>query len=189
MTTRTPATDDPNPRVVALIAELAGPWASAARVVPTARLREDLGMDSLARVALAARIGEDTGADPGECFEEFATVVTVGDVQALHRRLSGGTGRDPAASTLDRLVRLLGRLGPEAPDTAGLDPAAPLRDLGLPSMALVEFFVRIEEEFAFTWDEDTAPEVFRTLAALAAHLDAHAGPSVGVRPVHPEPAP
>ncbi|MEU5425628.1 phosphopantetheine-binding protein [Streptomyces olivoreticuli] len=189
MSKRTPA-DDPGARAVALIAETLPPWAEHTAVVPSARLREDLGLDSLARVALAARISEDLGQEagtgPGHAVEEFTTLRTVGDVQDLYRRLSGA----PAGDTLDRLLRLLARVGPEPLDTTRLDPSAPLRELGLPSMLLVDFFVRIETEFAFTWDEDTPPQTFATLAALARHIDGHATPPATTgRPAHREPAP
>ncbi|MEU5420109.1 phosphopantetheine-binding protein [Streptomyces sp. NPDC020667] len=184
MTRRTPE-DDPGARAVALIAETLPPWADRATIVPAARLREDLGLDSLAKVALAARISEDIGADEeGVAVEEFTTLLTVGDVQDLCRRLSAA----PPAGTLGRLVHLLARLGPEPLDTTRLDPSAPLRDLGLPSMVLVDFFVRIETEFAFTWDEDTPPQTFATLTALARHIDDRTAPPA-TRPAHREHAP
>ncbi|MEV6671291.1 acyl carrier protein [Streptomyces sp. NPDC051162] len=185
MTRRTPE-DDPAARAVALITETLPPWADRAAVVPSARLREDLGLDSLARVALAARIGEDIGeAGEGHAFEEFTTLLTVADVQELYRRLSAA----PPADTLGRLVLLLARVGPEPLDTTRIDPAAPLRELGLPSMVLVDFLVRIETEFAFTWDEDTSPQTFATLTALARHIDDRTAPPATGRPAHREHAP
>ncbi|MGW1073731.1 phosphopantetheine-binding protein [Streptomyces sp. NPDC002537] len=297
MSTRTPAAGgpgrDPDPRVVALITEAVPPWADPAAIVLTARLREDLGLDSLARVALTARLAEAATDPDGLGLDEFTELVTVADVQNLYHRLragnasgggraaasacggppvgtgdpdaqlaaAGGSGvstapvnasggwpavagelggrpvvvgayggppvgtgdpgvpsavtsasgsppvatGDPgvpaaptstpderpgapggASGTLDRLVRLLGRVVPE-PQSLGVarfDPSAPLRDLGLPSMVLVDFLVRIEREFAFTWDEDTAPQTFGTLTALARHIDDRTAP-----PVRREPAP
>ncbi|RLU87519.1 hypothetical protein CTZ27_23120 [Streptomyces griseocarneus] len=170
MSPRTPGVD---PRVTALITE-AVPWADPAAITPAARLREDLGLDSLARVALLARLAEatDTGEDD---LSEFTALTTVADLQSLHERLSEG-GRDAApADTLGRLVRLLVRTVPEPLDVARIDPDAPLRELGLPSMVLVDLLVRIEREFAFTWDEDTPPQTFGTLAALARHIDGARG--------------
>ncbi|MCC3767697.1 phosphopantetheine-binding protein [Streptomyces sp. UNOC14_S4] len=177
MSPRTPAVD---PRVAALITE-AVPWADPAAITPTARLREDLGLDSLARVALLARLAEatDTGDDD---LTGSTALTTVADLQALHERLSGGTRGAPAAApadTLGRLVRLLARTVPDSLgtpldnplDIARIDPDAPLRELGLPSMVLVDLLVRIEREFAFTWDEDTPPQTFGTLSALARHID------------------
>ncbi|MFI1797515.1 acyl carrier protein [Streptomyces sp. NPDC020379] len=186
MTRRTPQ-DDPGARAVALISETLPPWADRTALVPSARLREDLGLDSLARVALAARISEDIDeAGDGHAALEFTALLTVGDVQDLYRRLSAA----PPADTLGRLVHLLARVGPEPLDTSRLDPSAPLRDLGLPSMVLVDFFVRIETEFAFTWDEDTSPQTFATLTALARHIDDRTAPPATGRPAaHREPAP
>lgn len=192
-------TDPPEARALALIAEIAGPWVPPGAIVPGARLREDLGMDSLAKVALASRVGEDAGLEPGEGFDEFAAATTVGDVQRLVRALLGGDGppgagapapdgspgdrpdppapprsgaEEQASPTVRALALLLGEISARPLDVTRLDPDAPLRDLGFDSMHLVRFLVGIEERFAFAWDEDTEPQTFSTLAALAAHLDA-----------------
>ncbi|GAA0463281.1 phosphopantetheine-binding protein [Streptomyces sp. NPDC046215] len=187
MSARTPEEDDPGARVVALIAEVVPPSLDTARIVPGARLGPDLGLDSLAKVALAARIADDTGHEPGDGLEEFTALDTVGDVQRFYRGLRGPTAA-AAPDTLSRLVALLGGAGPRPLDTTRLDPSAPLRDLGLDSMVLVGFFVRIEEEFAFAWDEDTDPGVFASLATLARHIDARTPPAPADRPAHREPA-
>jgi acyl carrier protein len=48
---------------------------------------------------------------------------------------------------------------------AGLD--SPLRALEIDSLVFVDFLVATEEEYGFEWDEDTPPEAFETLSAMA----------------------
>ena len=61
------------------------------QVTPSARLIEDLDLDSLDAVDLAVRLEQDTGIEIGE--DELKSLVTVGDVLSmLERKLEPSAG-------------------------------------------------------------------------------------------------
>lgn len=69
------------------------------RIVPTARLYEDLDIDSIDAVDLAARLQKETGARLTS--EAFKSVRTVGDlVTAVDKLLNGNDAQSAAADSV-----------------------------------------------------------------------------------------
>lgn len=49
-----------------------------------------------------------------------------------------------------------------------------LREAGVSSASLIALLVQMEEEFDFEWDDDTPPEVFRSISTLSEFVHCHA---------------
>ena len=54
-------------------------------------------------------------------------------------------------------------------DPSGLDPAAPLDQLGIDSLSFIEFMFKVEEEFGVSVSDDDLKNI-KTLADLERHV-------------------
>ena len=54
-------------------------------------------------------------------------------------------------------------------DPSGLDPAAPLDQLGIDSLSFIEFMFKVEEEFGVSVSDDDLKQI-KTLADLERHV-------------------
>jgi len=54
-------------------------------------------------------------------------------------------------------------------DPSGLDPAAPLDQLGIDSLSFIEFMFKVEEEFGVSVSDDDLKHI-KTLADLERHV-------------------
>ena len=54
-------------------------------------------------------------------------------------------------------------------DPSGLDPAAPLDQLGIDSLSFIEFMFKVEEEFGVSVSDDELKNI-KTLADLERHV-------------------
>ncbi|MEU1149796.1 alpha/beta fold hydrolase [Streptomyces sp. NPDC005863] len=128
--------------------------------------------------ALAAReraVAPQTGDDDRTPADGHATGET-----------AGGEASAPAAGaseTDDALLGVLCTLLREVvADRADLPvtglAGTPLNSIGLESWAFTLLLGRIEEQLDVEWDMDVPPEVFESLASIAAHLRAHHSPTL-----------
>ena len=80
-------------------------------------------------------------------------------------------GDSPDPALVERLMRSLEEVSGDAVavDREDAGPGSVGR-LQVGSAVMVAYLVAIEDEFGFVWDDDVAPEVFDSFAALAAFV-------------------
>ncbi|MFF1377808.1 alpha/beta fold hydrolase [Streptomyces sp. NPDC058308] len=126
-------------------------------------------LDSLAarEAAVAPQTGDPAG---GPAADETATGGVSAPVAGVPE------GDDALLAVLCALLREIVADRADLPVTGLAE--TPLNSIGLESWAFTLLLGRIEEQLSVEWDMDVPPEVFESLASIAAHLRAHHSPAL-----------